>query len=283
MRTGDVPGAELASGIGFLEVDRNYRRINEPEPEPRTEAAAKKWSDRLHYFLATDPAGCWVATRDDEVVGLAVAQNREQLWFLASYVVLPSAQGTGIGKRLMDAVLAHAGARPAMISSSMHPGATRRYRLAGFSMHPQMRMVGTVERSALPAVTGLAEGTAADFDWMDRLDRQVRGVGHGTDHGYLLGEDNRLVVSRAEPGYVYLDQQGNTKLLAATNQDVARKLLWEALATAPGAIVVNSITAANQWAIDAGLTARLDLHQEGYLALRGMTEPSPYLISGAFL
>ncbi|WP_280429003.1 GNAT family N-acetyltransferase [Nocardia brasiliensis] len=282
MRTTDVPGAERASGLGFLEVDRHYRRVNEPEPEPRSEADAKQWSDRLRYFLTADPAGCWVATHDDEVVGLAVSQNREQLWYLASYVVLPGQQGTGIGKRLMDAVLAHAGDRAGMISASGHPGATRRYRLAGFSLHPQMRMVGTVDRSTLPAVTGLAEGTAEDFDWMDRLDQQLRGAGHGPDHGYLLGA-NRLVVSRAEPGYVYLDAHGNTKLLAAGQPDTARKLLWEALATAPGAMLVNSITTANEWAIDVGLAARLDLFQEGYLALRGMEEPRPYLINGAFL
>jgi hypothetical protein len=40
---------------------------------------------------------------------------------------------------------------------------------------------------------------------------------------------------------------------------------------------------ANEWAVDVGLAARLDIGQEGYLALRGMREPAPYLASGQFL
>src|SRR5262249_45268076 len=110
---------------------------------------------------------------------------------LATYGVLPSHQGRGIGKRLMAAVLDHAGARAGIFSSSTHPGATRRYRLAGFTLHPQMRMVGTLDRSTLPAADGLREGGADDFAWMDRLDQDLRIAGHGpttancsTPHGW---------------------------------------------------------------------------------------------------
>ncbi len=41
---------------------------------------------------------------------------------------------------------------------------------------------------------------------------------------------------------------------------------------------------ANAWAVDVGLAARLDLHQEGYLALRGhATRRAPYLHHGTML
>lgn len=50
-----------------------------------------------------------------------------------------------------------------------------------------------------------------------------------------------------------------------------------------GGTPVNCITAANQWAVDVGLAARLDIGQEGYLALQGMDEPAPYLAGGHFL
>ncbi|MFD7224917.1 hypothetical protein ACFV9P_28530 [Streptomyces sp. NPDC059892] len=62
-------------------------------------------------------------------------------------------------------------------------------------------MAGTVDRSTLPAVDGLREGRAGDFEWMDRLDRQLRVAGHGPDHGYMLGA-MRLAVSRdmTKPG-----------------------------------------------------------------------------------
>lgn len=284
MHADDVPDAERTSGAVFLDIDRRDRRVSEPEPEPRSADIAKRWIDRMRYFLDVDPQGCWVAVDGAQIVGYAIAQNRDRLWYLAAYGVLTSEQGHGIGKRLLDAVLTHADGRQGMFSATVHPGATRRYRLAGFSLHPQMRMTGTVDRARLGAVTGLSEGSADDFDWMNRLDEQLRGAGHGPDHQYLL-TDHRLVVSRADGkrGYVYLDDRGRPMLLAAADQRAAESLLWEALAAARADTLVNCITIANEWAIDVGLAAGLHLGQEGYLAVRGMPTPAPYLASGQFL
>lgn len=284
MRPDDLPAAERASAVTFFEADRLSRRVCEPEIEPRSASATRQWIDRVGYFLARDPGGCWVAVDDAEVVGFAVAQNRGRFWYLATYGVVPARQARGIGRRLMDAVLAHADGRQGMFSSTVHPGATRRYRLAGFSLYPQMRMVGTVDRSTLPAVTGLREGRADDIDWMNRLDQDLRGAGHGSDHSHMLAT-LRLVVSRTNggPGYVYIDDRGRAALLAAADTDTARSLLWEALAASRGDTLVNCVTTANEWAVDVGLAARLDIGQEGYLAVRGMTAPAPYLPSGHFL
>ncbi|WP_225728222.1 MULTISPECIES: GNAT family N-acetyltransferase [unclassified Nocardia] len=283
MGADDLAGAERTSDVVFLDGDRRDRRVSEPEPQPRSAEAAKGWIDRMRYFLEVDPHGCRVAVEDARIVGFAISQNRDRLWYLATYGVLPDRQGRGIGKRLLDAVLAHADGRQGMFSSTVHPAATRRYRLAGFSLHPQMRMVGTVDRARLVAVTGLSDGSADDFDWMDRLDQRLRGAGHGEDHQYLL-KQHRLVVSRPDrPGYVYIDGRGRPVLLAAADSDIAENLLWEALATAQADTLVNCITTANEWAVDVGLAAGLQLGQEGYLAVRGMPTPAPYLASGQFL
>jgi len=278
----DIEAAERTSDITFLEGDRLTRRVSEPEPAPRSARVSRQWIDRAHHFLDVDPAGCWVALDGDDLVGFAFSQNRGRFWYLWTYGVLPSAQGRGIGRRLMDAVLAYADGRPGMFSSSVHPGATRRYRLAGFLLYPQMRMVGTVDRATLPAVTGLREGSQDDFEWMDALDTRLRGGGHGPDHAYML-YSLRLMVTRARDGYVYLNEHGRAMLLAAGEDGSASTLLWEALASAQGDTLVNCITTANHWAVDVGLAARLDIGQEGYLALRGLPEPAPYLASGHFL
>ncbi|MFJ2738669.1 GNAT family N-acetyltransferase [Streptomyces sp. NPDC087440] len=289
MRESDLPSAEQASHTTFLEGDRLSRRANEPEPEPRTPADSALWIQRMGHFLATDPAGCWVAVDeadDDRVVGFALSQNRGPLWLLITYGVLPGLQGKGIGRRLMDAALSHAGDRPGMFISTVHPGATRRYWQAGFTLHPLMGLTGTVDRSSLPAVTDLHEGTADDIPWMDHLDTALRGAGHGPDHAHLL-ETMRLVVSRTPqyPGYAYLDPRGRTHLLAAQHPSTARTLLWEALASAPPGPtgIPPAITTANHWAVDVGLSARLTLLQDGYLALHGLPAPTPYLPSGRFL
>ena len=61
--------------------------------------------------------------------------------------------------------------------------------------------------------------------------------------------------------------------------------MWESLASSePGTPVeVHHVTAANEWALDVGLEARLDVHQSGYLALRNMRPPVPYIHHGSLL
>lgn len=284
MREADLESAERASAETFLQGDRLTRRVSEPEIQPRSEADSERWIDRMGFFLSVDPGGCWVAVDGNSVIGVAISQNRDSLWYLATYSVLPDHQGLGVGRGLMDAVLAHAAGRPGMFISTVHPAATRRYRLAGFLLYPLMRMVGTVDRSTLPVVTGVREGEVSDIDWMDRLDVQLRGAGHGPDHHYMV-KMLRLVVSSANkrPGYVYIDERGQPALLAAANEETAQSLLWEAFAGSRGETLVNCITTDNHWAVDVGLAAHLDIAQEGYLAVRGLKDPAPYLASGHFL
>jgi hypothetical protein len=95
----------------------------------------------------------------------------------------------------------------------------------------------------------------------------------------------RLLVSDTSTGagYAYLDERGRLGLLAASNRRTASRLLWAALAEGPEQGAVPHVTAANQWALDVGFAARLTLHQEGYLGLRGMKPPAPYVHNGALL
>jgi hypothetical protein len=60
-------------------------------------------------------------------------------------------------------------------------------------------------------------------------------------------------------------------------------LLWESIASADDDVMVGHITPENSWAVDVGLAARLELHQEGYLGLRNMKPPKPYLAHGALM
>ena len=82
---------------------------------------------------------------------MATSFRRETLWCLATYAVRPGRQGQGIGKPLLAAALHHGRAcTRGMLSASSDPRAVRIYRQAGFDLHPQMYLTGTVDRSAIP-------------------------------------------------------------------------------------------------------------------------------------
>lgn len=285
MRPEDVPVAERLRSEAFLALDVRSRRPDEPPPSPRSPSRGETWVVRTRSFLDTDPGGCWVAEDESGMVGFATSITRELMWILATYAVRPDLQGAGIGRQLLEAALSHGrGCLRGMLSSSSDPRALRRYRLAGFSMHPQMLARGTVDRSAIPVVEHVREAGISDRDLMDSVDRRTRGAAHGSDHA-LLARMGRPLVSetRDASGYVYVDPGGSVVALAATDRRTATRLLWAALAESSGEVVLGHVTQANEWAVDVALAARLEVHTEGYLALRGMRPPTPYIHSGALL
>lgn len=238
------------------------------------------------HALSTDPGGCWVAERDGAVVGCAISRVRELMWILSSFAVQLDLE-VRVGDQLLAAALDHGrGCLRGMLTAGAEPDAVRRYRLAGFDLHPQMMLLGEVDRGVLPVVEHVRDGSAGDRDLLDSVDRHARGAAHGPDHDALL-EQHRLVVSdrATASGYAYVDDTGSPVLLAATSRKVATTLLWEALAsTRPGTeVTIGHVTAANEWAIDVGLAAGLSLHQGGYLCLRAMRPPAPYLHHGSLL
>lgn len=285
MTADDVEEAERLSDDGFYELDVRMRRGSWPEPSRRTDRHRETWRARTAHFLRTDPTGCWVAEDGTGLVGIVTSYRRETLWGLATYAVRPGRQGQGIGKPLLAAALDHGrGALRGMLSASADPRAARLYHLAGFDLHPQMFFSGTVDRTALPVVDRVREGSASDVELMDSLDRRTRGAGHGPDHGLMLSAW-RLLVSDTTTGsgYAYVDERGRCALLAASNRRTAARLLWAVLADGPAETTIGHVTGANQWVLDVGFAARLELHQEGYLGVRGMQPPTPYVHNGALL
>lgn len=284
MQPEDVPSAERLSAEAFYELDVRIRRPHETEPAKRPAEQAEKWNRRTRRFLDTDPEGCVVAVDEHGLAGFATSIRRDDaVWALATYAVRPGLQGQGVGKRILSLAAQHGADCPRwMLSASDDPKAVRRYRLAGFDLHPQMVLWGQVDRSALPAVGGLRQGSLDDVGLLDSIDRLARGAGHGPDHE-TLASMGTLVVDTAGRGYAYAGASGPA-LLAALDEETAVRLLWECLArTTDERAVVGHVTAANQWATDVGLACRLSLGTDGYLGVRGMAPPATYIHNGALL
>lgn len=287
MRRDDVAEAERLSTDTMRALQVRTRPADWPEPAGRDERSAAGWRRRLEHLLVNDAPGCWVAEDETGMVGIASSLRRETWWGLSSYFVRGDRQGTGIGSRLMEATLTHSqGAVRGLICSTHDPKAVRRYRQAGFTLHPTMIAWGMVERSLLPVVHHVRDGSAADLDLCDSLDRQTRGAGHGVDHPLILDEHPLLVVDGTTgSGYCYVNGSGGPYLLAASNHRTAQRLLWESLArTSPDvAVQVRYLSAEQEWAVDVALAARLEIHSRGYLAYRFMKPAAPYVPSVHFM
>lgn len=283
----DVAAAERVSAAGFHELDLRTHQRSWPEPVLRSPERGSSWSARTTHLLATDPGGCWVAELDGELVGFATSLVRELMWILASYAVRPGLQGQGIGRPLLEAALAHGrGCLRGMLNASQDQGALRRYRAAGFDLHPQTMLWGHVGRQVLPEVRHVREGTPGDRDLLDSVDRRARGAAHGPDHDLLARQLRLVVTDRAtDSGYAYLNESGSAVLLAATSRAAATRLLWEGLASSHPDVPVEigHVTPENQWALDVAVEARLEVHLRGFLAVRRMGVPAPYVPHPTFL
>ena len=285
MRAADAAAAETVTAEAFAALPAAQGTEN--TPARRSPVRAERWRRRAEHLLHHDSGGCWVAESDGHVVGVALSLRREGLWGLSAYGVVPRLQGEGLGKALLEAAIGYgAGCLRGIICSSHDPRAARRYRAACFTLHPAMRLAGEVDRSVLPVVDGVREGSAADLDLCDSVDRQVRGGAHGPDHEFLLEWCSLLVCDQLTgSGYCFVAADGTPELLAATSRRVASRLLWEALSRSQAGtpIEFGDVTAEQEWAVDIALAAGLSVHNEGYLCLRHMRPPAPYLPSAHFL
>jgi GNAT superfamily N-acetyltransferase len=259
--------------------DLNVRMGEPPEPAGPIEHARV----RVARCLATDPGGSWVAERDGEIVGCALAIVREGVWGLSLLIVSPEAQSGGTGRELLARAFAYGnGARGWIVLSSRDPRALRSYSRLGLDLHPAVAARGTVRAMAAPPEVRL--GGAEDLPLTEAADRACRGGAHGEDLLAMLAVGGELLVL-PERGYV-LVRNGNVRQLAALDDEAAATLLRAALASAAGREAsVEWMTAAQNWAIPVCLDAGLELKTDiGGVFLGGDVGPfRPYLPSGAYL
>jgi GNAT superfamily N-acetyltransferase len=276
MEPRDIDAVHHVTVAAFGDLNR---RMGDTEDPPGAIASARV---RIGRCLATDPGGAWVAERDGEVVGGALALVREGVWGLSLLVVRPDAQSSGAGRELLARAYEHGnGVRGRIVLGSRDARALRSYARLGLALHPALAARGRARAAAVPEVR---PGSAADLPLTAAVDRAVRGAAHGEDILALVEAGGELLVL-PERGYAVL-RDGAVRLLAAFDEDAAATLLRACLAAAGrDEVSVEWITSAQGWAIapclDAGLELRSDL---GAVFLAGDVGPfAPYLPSGAYL
>ncbi len=277
--------AETVRRIARAAFEDSAGRAPEPPGGPR----AVQQLARTRHLARTDPEGCWIAEHDGEAVGAVLSLRREGVWILAQFVVVPGVRGEGVGRLLLERAAAHGrGCLRGLLCAPTSAAAARRHRRAGFTLHPAMALRGRVDRAGLldPGDIPVHPGGPVHRHLLDSVDRRARGAAHGPDHDFMLAHYDELLVADtlAGSGYCYRDG-GEVKLLAATSRRIATRLLREALARVPDGqeAAVRFLTAEQEWAVDVGLEVGLALETRGYLAVRGMRPPAPYIPNRGFL
>lgn len=283
MKPEDAEAVYHASGAALYESPEDQEVLRRRTPEEVENRKA-----RYKHFLRHDPAGAWVAEDGGRISGVAIAIVRERVWVLSLLIVDAAHRNTGLGRDLLELALAYGeGCEGAMIASSQHPAAMRRYARAGFDLHPTLTASGTVRREAIPSGLAVRDGEPRDLELAADVDRAVRGAAHGPDLKHLLDTSCRLLVAERPSGRGYVAEwNGSPAVLAATEPVVARDLLWACLErTPPGEKAeIAWITGRQNWAVPVTLEAGLSLSPAGPICARGDLGPlTPYLPSGPFL
>ncbi|QHB99212.1 GNAT family N-acetyltransferase [Epidermidibacterium keratini] len=236
--------------------------------------------DLAEHILRHDAGTCLVAEDDGKVNGAMMAINREGMIIMSMLAVRPKAQGRGYAAAIIDrmrAMLDDYRRAMAVVKASETIRAMFPW---NFDVHPAMRAGGQIDRSRLSTTKSVREGTPQDRDFIEGLDRRLRGASRGVDHD-LLASRARLFVAeeRSARGYAYAHSDGSPLTLAATTTTVARELLTSCLASgSPGdAPVVRNLTGEQRWAFDVVRSLGMDLHLAGPVIVRGMALPAPYL------
>lgn len=279
-----MPDAYLVNSLALAATEEERERFR-----ARSEDEHERRRALYHHALTTDPEGCFVAesAADGRVVGSALSVRRESLWILVLFTVEEGYRGSGVGAGLISRAREYGeGCTGGMIASSGHPGAMRRYALAGFDLRPTLMASGTVDPARLPSVSGVRDGGGQALDLAADVDRSLRGAAHGPDLEFMVRDGGRLLAADRPDGRGYLALwHGAPRLVGATSEEVAADLLRSGLALSiEEKAEVRWITADQNWAVRVALEAGLSLSAAGPICTRGELGPlTPYLPSGPFL
>jgi GNAT superfamily N-acetyltransferase len=281
MRLDDARRVHEIATRAFTDLD--LRLGFPPSPSYASPEGEQRGLRRIRHLVTTDPGGAHLAERGGVPVGAALASLREGLWGLSLLVVDPAAQSGGVGTALMRAATDYGKqARGGIILASEDSRALRAYARAGFALHPSLGAKGTPRRLSSPST--VRAGGRRDLALAERVDRVVRGAGHGPDLGAMMDGGSQLLVVE-DRGYA-LATGGELRLLAAVDPPSAQDLLRAVVARTPAGeqAWVQWVTSHQDWALDVLVESGLELKVGGAVALRGdVGRFRPYLPNGAYL
>ncbi len=236
---------EACAEVWRVSTNDYISRLNQPGMDTDNGPVVRLY----RHLQATDPARFVVVTQRDgaggeeRIVAFAAAVVRGRLWFLSMCFVLPTAQGSGIGRALVSHV-APSGAADvvrATATDSAQPISNALYASLGIvPRSPLLNLVGLPQRTdafgplpggiqAIPFERVAADDHEALVQMIDALDADALGVSHPVDHGYLRQEGRRGWLYQGPDGaplaYGYATEAGRVGPVASRDPDLVAPIL----------------------------------------------------------
>ncbi|TAM75398.1 GNAT family N-acetyltransferase [bacterium] len=238
-------GSAAARGIARVNLaDVHVARADAGEALRAARALSVDWRrEWLEHLVEAPDGAAFVATRDGDVLGLALGYRRGEAWTLAQLAVREGLRGEGLGGALLAAAIApyeaceRTAAVPATACDALSLAARRAMVPQGALLELSGSMPG--ERTLAEIAAGTYHFTTAPIlvergrvsPAIGTLDRETRGAPRERDYPWFAEHGSGVLFSLAGEvvGYVFVWPDGTVGPLAAASTSYLTQMLAFAL------------------------------------------------------
>jgi GNAT superfamily N-acetyltransferase len=235
-----------------------FSRINAAHGFPCDFAGPEAAAGVLSMMFSNDGFYCVVAEIEGRVVGSNCLDERSSIAGVGPITIDPDVQNSGIGRKLMQAVMDRASARGAagvrLVQAAFHNRSLSLYTRIGFDVRDPLSCLQgqTLRRSVPGCVVRPAQTT--DLDACNALSRRVHGFDRGVDLAQAIGQKTAAVVERGGRIAGYATAMAFFgHATAETNLDLQALIASVDAFGGPGILVPSRNSALLRWCLANGL------------------------------
>jgi predicted N-acetyltransferase YhbS len=196
IRPATAQDAPICGDICYRAFSAINAAHNFPCDFPHPEAAAGV----INAMFSAPGVYCVVAESEGRILGSNCLDERSIIHGVGPITVDPDIQNHGVGRKLMEAVIArsnHLGAAGIrLVQAAFHNRSLSLYASLGFDIRESLAvMQGRTRERSIPSYT-VRSATAADLPACNALSHRVHGFDRGTDLAQAIQQGAALVVER---------------------------------------------------------------------------------------